>query len=57
MACGITSDYIYQRMKSTEKDSKKGFAPNYALLLDEDESGEDGVSGDKEEVKGGADGR
>jgi hypothetical protein len=57
MACGITSDYIYQRMKSTEKDSEKGFAPNCALLLDEDESGEVGTSGDKEEVKGGADGR
>jgi hypothetical protein len=57
MACGITSDYIYQRMKSTEKDSKKGFTPNFALLLDEDESGDVEDGGDKEEVKGGADGR
>ena len=57
MACGITSDYIYQRMKSTEKGSEKGFAPTSALLLDEEESSNEGDSGDQEEVKGGADGR
>jgi len=57
MACGITSDYIYQRMKSTGKDSEKGLNLAYALLLDEDELGEVGDSGDQEEVKGGPDGR
>ena len=36
MACGITGDYIYQRLKYTEKDSEKGLDLACALLHDED---------------------
>jgi len=57
MACGITSDYIYQRMKSAEKDSKKGLDLACALLLDEDESSKVEAGEDQEELKGGSDGR
>ena len=57
MACGITSDYIYQRMKSAEKDSKKGLDLTCALLLDEDESSKVEAGEDQEELKGGSDGR
>jgi len=57
MACGITSDYIYQRMKCAGKDSNRGPDLTSALLVDEDELEEVGVEGDQEEVKGGADGR
>ncbi len=57
MPCGITSDYIYQRMKSAEKDSGNGLDPACELLLDQDELSKVGAEGDQEEVKGGADGR
>jgi hypothetical protein len=58
MACGITSDYIYQRLKSTGKESKEGLDLACALLNDDDKPGEAEAGQDqKEEVKGGADGR
>jgi hypothetical protein len=58
MACGITSDYIYQRLKSTGKESEEGFDLACALLEDEDKPGEAGAGQDQqEEVKGGLDGR
>lgn len=56
MACGITGDYIYQRLKPTEKDSEKGLDLACTLLVDEDELSGVGARGDQEEVKGGADG-
>ena len=57
MACGITGDYIYQRLKSTEKESEEGLELIYALLKEEGKLREAEGRGGQEEAKGGTDGR
>ena len=57
MACGITSDYIYKRLNSIEKESENDPDLCCALLKDENNLNEIKTDEDQIEVKGGADGR
>ena len=57
MACGITGDYIDQRLISTEKKSEKDFQLVCPLLFPESNINEAEIRGNQEEVKGGTHGR
>ncbi len=57
MACGITGDYIYQRLQSTEAGSEKNLELICNLLFPEINLSETETRGDQEEVKGGTHGR
>lgn len=57
MACGITGDYIEQRLISTERKSKKDIQLVCPLLFPQSDVNEVEFRGDQEEVKGGTHGR
>ena len=57
MACGITGDYIYQRLQSTEAKSEKDLELICTLLFPESNLSEAETRGDQEEVKGGTHGK
>jgi hypothetical protein len=57
MACGITGDYIYQRLQSTETKSEKDIELICTLLFPESNLSEAETGGDQEEAKGGTHGR
>ena len=57
MACGITGDFIYQRLKSAEEEAKTELELICDRLFQESELKKTESGEVQEEVKGGANGR